>query len=44
MEILEDEKQRLFSGLAQEQMLDGVEGLAATLRGIEHLPARIARR
>ena len=44
VQVLEDQAQRLDLAFAQQQMLDGLEGAPAALRGIEGLPLRILDR
>ena len=41
VQILEDQTQRLDLAFTQQQVLDGLEGAPAALRGIEGLPLRI---
>ena len=38
VQVLEDQQQRLHLAFTEEQALDGLQGVAATLRGIERLP------
>ena len=41
VQVLEDQEQRLHLALAQQQVLDGLEGALAALRGIEVLPLSV---